>query len=127
MTSAKITRTRTEVRRYERSVEIALDMSPRQTRADAQTVVVTQKLGDISRYETGEPRVVLNVARTTKKGEPTYSGKRSYDLALVDTDRDRIKWGDVLDFTPETVDRLRELRDAVLDEWASIDWETAQP
>lgn len=121
MTSAKITRTRTEVRRYERSVEIALDMAPRQTRADAQTVVVTQKLGDLGRYETGEPRVVLNVTRTTKKGEPTYSGKRAYDLALVDAEPSR--WGDHNDFTPETIDRLRELRDAVLDEWASIDWE----
>lgn len=126
MTSAKITRTIVETRRYERTAEIVLDMAPRQTRAEATTVVVIETIGGArSAFDPTGPRVTLNVTRTTKKGEPTYTGSRRYDLAIVDVAADR--WSPRNDFTPETVERLRELRDAVLDEWASIDWDSVKP
>lgn len=125
MIGVKITHTRRETRRYERQADVALVMSKGQTRAEALTVSVQQVLGDLERFETGEPRVMLHVRRLTRDGVQTYKGKRTYDLALVDTDRERSKWGDVNDFTPETVDALRALRGDVLREFAGIAWAQA--
>jgi hypothetical protein len=124
MTGVKITRQRRETRRYERQVLVTLDMAKGQTRAEALTVTVQQVLGDLEHYESEKPRVTLNVKRTRRDGKASYNGKRKYDLAIVDSDPEtRAPWHDANDFTPETVERLRALRDDVLREFAGIAWD----
>lgn len=122
---AKITRTRRETRRYERSVDIELGMMPRQTRAEALTVVVQQRLGDLERYETREPVVTLTLKRTTKAGEPTYKGDRQVTISEA---RVRDRWSSgIWQFDDDTVARLLALREQVLVEFGTIDWEDARP
>lgn len=123
---AKITRTRREVRRYERTVDVEIGVMPRQTRAEALTVVVEQRLGDIERYETGEPTVSLTLKRTTRSGEPTYKGDRRVTIPPKVRDRDRWSTG-VWQFDDDTVARLRVLREQVLVEFGTIDWDEQGP
>lgn len=127
---AKITREIKETRRYQRTADIELVVTPRQSRAEATHVSVTQTI-DYGKTDT--LNVHLHMNRYRKDGEPSRNGSRTVLINGIPTPE---KYAEFIEnrrgwminyvvrteFDPATAERMRLLCEQVLTEFNQIDW-----
>ncbi|QYC54391.1 hypothetical protein SEA_PICKLES13_56 [Microbacterium phage Pickles13] len=123
-TYVRVEREIVEARIYERAVEIELNVRPGQTKAIAQTIIVSHRSGAKRAHQNGLA-MSLRTRRVTAQGLTSLRASGSFDMLSLLKGHASGAIAGV--FMHETIERLTALAREVEAEFEWIDWEAVKP